>query len=111
MAKFEHEWDEDSQTMRLRLQRDFEHPDWEAVLALYRKHAEQVRHWVIDLCPLKFITSSSIGTLVGLNTSIRAYGSTLKVYLAENSRATHAILTSKVNLIIDMEVRDVSEKH
>ena len=104
MANFEHEMDEQSGTMTLRLHRDFAHGDWTDILAFYSERADKIRHWVIDLCPVKFLNSSSIGTMVGLNTSVRAYGSTLKVLMAENSRVTHSILSSKINLILEMEV-------
>ena len=103
MEKYTHHKNDDKNLMRVRLRRYFTQDDWPTLVEFYKKHIEDgVLAWELDITALEFISSISIGQLVVINTSIRAYTGCLALILLEESPVTNQIRFAKLDKIIDM---------
>ena len=101
MEKFTHYYMEHSKQMRITLLPDFMQEDWPSVVSFYKPKIEEgILNWELDLTRLSFISSISIGQLVVLNTSVRAYSGKFTLILSNESPVTNQIRFARLNEII-----------
>lgn len=107
MDKLVTDYDEESGLMRVKLSREFEHTDWKPLIDLYKEKVESgVKNWELDLSELEFINSSSIGTLVALNTSMRAYEANMRILLKKDSNVAMQIRFAKIDRVLSLRYVD-----
>lgn len=86
------------------LDRSFAEKDWGDLIEQYKaKVADGLKHWILDLTNLQFISSNSIGMLIALNTSAMASEGDVGLILKEGSQVGNQVRFAKIDLILKCE--------
>lgn len=103
MPSFTTSYNNDSKTTEVTLSNDLSQKEWNDLLEHYQqKIAGGFLHWDLDLRNLDFITSMSLGMIVGLNTSLSSRGGSLRLVMTKGSKVGHLIHLTKLDRIVDV---------
>ena len=105
MGAFTSNFNNDSKTTEIVLQSDLSQKEWNDLMEFYQqKILGGNLHWDLDLRLLDFITSMSLGMIVGLNTSLSTRGGSLRLVMSKGSKVAHLIHLTKLDRIVDVAI-------
>lgn len=105
MPAFSSSFNADSKTTEVTLLTDLSQKEWNELMEFYQqKIAGGSLHWDLDLRQLDFITSMSLGMIVGLNTSLSTRGGSLRLVMSRGSKVAHLIHLTKLDRIVDVAI-------
>lgn len=105
MKRFKQRHNKKAKAATLTLDEKFTHDDWPELIAYYKDNiAKGTKDWTVDLRNLAHVSSSSIGTLMAINTSIRGYKGNFKIIVGNDSAVADQIRFSKLDRVVKMEV-------